>query len=173
MYAIPRPSVSHPQPLNLSMLCPLFLHHSNTPQFYSTSTLWSQTLNAPLYISSADRPWFFGPVPSPTISSSTDAPLPPSPPSFSAALGPHLLTKTHTEIVPNVTAVICGGHFDGSMCLHWEKKLFVADTLMTIPVCCVVSCHVTLRYRRVVSPCPLPLPLLSPWIRLNCVAQLL
>ena len=36
--------------------------------------------------------------------------------------------------MPGVTAVKAGGHFDGSLVLHWEKKLFVADTLMAVPV---------------------------------------
>ena len=38
-----------------------------------------------------------------------------------------------TEILPGVTAIQAGGHFDGSMFLHWEKKLFTADTIMTTP----------------------------------------
>ncbi|KAJ4287930.1 hypothetical protein N0V90_011945 [Kalmusia sp. IMI 367209] len=38
-----------------------------------------------------------------------------------------------TEIMPGVTAIQAGGHFDGSMVLHWEKKLFIADTMMSVP----------------------------------------
>ncbi len=38
------------------------------------------------------------------------------------------------EIVEGVTAVKAGGHFDGSLVLHWEDKLFIADTLVTVPV---------------------------------------
>lgn len=26
-----------------------------------------------------------------------------------------------------------GGHFDGSSFLHWEQKLFIADTMMSVP----------------------------------------
>ena len=38
-------------------------------------------------------------------------------------------------IVPGVTAIKAGGHFDGSLVLHWEKKLFIADTLMVTREC--------------------------------------
>lgn len=38
------------------------------------------------------------------------------------------------EIVVGVTAVKLGGHFDGSLVLHWESKLYIADTLVTVPV---------------------------------------
>lgn len=38
------------------------------------------------------------------------------------------------KIVEGVTAVKTGGHFDGSLVLHWEEKLFIADTLVTVPV---------------------------------------
>ena len=41
---------------------------------------------------------------------------------------------TGRNIVPNVTAVKLGGHFPGSLVLHWEQKLFVADTLLIVPV---------------------------------------
>lgn len=27
-----------------------------------------------------------------------------------------------------------GGHFPGSLVLHWDKKLFIADSLVTAPV---------------------------------------
>jgi glyoxylase-like metal-dependent hydrolase (beta-lactamase superfamily II) len=33
-----------------------------------------------------------------------------------------------------VRAIQCGGHFDGSLVLLWEKKLFIADTIMSVPV---------------------------------------
>ena len=38
------------------------------------------------------------------------------------------------EIVKGVTAVKLGGHFPGSLVLHWENKLFIADTFVTVPV---------------------------------------
>lgn len=45
-----------------------------------------------------------------------------------------LFTESAKEIVPGVTAIRCGGHFEGSLCLHWDGRLFIADTLVTIPV---------------------------------------
>ena len=42
-------------------------------------------------------------------------------------------------VVDGVTAVKVGGHFEGSLVLHWEKKLFVADSLVTAPVCVLFS----------------------------------
>lgn len=46
-----------------------------------------------------------------------------------------LLEQQYTEIVPGVTAAICGGHFDGSLVLHSEhhKALFVADAILAVP----------------------------------------
>ena len=38
------------------------------------------------------------------------------------------------RILPGVTAIKTGGHFPGSLVLHWEKKLFIADTIVTVPV---------------------------------------
>ena len=48
------------------------------------------------------------------------------------------------EVVPGVNAVKLGGHFPGSLVLHWENKLFIADTFITVPVsqssCTVFLC---------------------------------
>ncbi len=41
---------------------------------------------------------------------------------------------TGEEVVRGVTAVKTGGHFRGSLVLHWEGKLFIADTIVTVPV---------------------------------------
>ena len=38
------------------------------------------------------------------------------------------------EIAEGVTAIKCGGHFPGSLVLHWENKLFIADTIKIIAV---------------------------------------
>ena len=37
-------------------------------------------------------------------------------------------------VLPGLTAIKTGGHFPGSLVLHWEKKLFIADTIVTVPV---------------------------------------
>lgn len=62
-----------------------------------------------------------------------------------------LLTEPVEEIVPGMMAVQCGGHFPGSMVLHWEKHLFIADTFINVPV----------------SPPPLPPPLVHTDNRLD------
>jgi glyoxylase-like metal-dependent hydrolase (beta-lactamase superfamily II) len=36
--------------------------------------------------------------------------------------------------VPGVTAIKVGGHFEGSMVLHWDNHLFIADTFVNVPV---------------------------------------
>jgi glyoxylase-like metal-dependent hydrolase (beta-lactamase superfamily II) len=36
--------------------------------------------------------------------------------------------------VPGVTAIKVGGHFEGSMVLHWDGHLFIADTFVNVPV---------------------------------------
>ena len=47
----------------------------------------------------------------------------------------HRFIKGATEtIVDGVTAIKTGGHFDGSLVLHWEDKLFIADSMITVPV---------------------------------------
>lgn len=33
-----------------------------------------------------------------------------------------------------VTAIKVGGHFEGSMVLHWDGHLFIADTFVNVPV---------------------------------------
>jgi glyoxylase-like metal-dependent hydrolase (beta-lactamase superfamily II) len=84
------------------------------PHFYTTWADWSTTFNCPVYMSKADSSWA-------NRASDPKADL-------------KLLTEMHTEISRGVTAVRCGGHFDGSMVLHWDGMLFVADTLFTIAV---------------------------------------
>ena len=38
------------------------------------------------------------------------------------------------EVVRGLTAVKTGGHFKGSLVLYWEGRLFIADTIVTVPV---------------------------------------
>ncbi len=37
-------------------------------------------------------------------------------------------------VVEGVRAIKTGGHFRGSLVLHWEGRLFIADTIVTVPV---------------------------------------
>lgn len=50
-----------------------------------------------------------------------------------------------------VKAIKVGGHFPGSLVLLWEKKLFVADSLVTTPV----RSHNNEK-KKTLTPLPLP-----------------
>lgn len=88
------------------------------PHFYTTWADWSATFNVPVFLASADKEW---------LNRRRD----------NANL--QLLTETHNEILPGMTAIIAGGHFPGSMALHTAvpntkvPSLFHADTIHTIP----------------------------------------
>ena len=56
---------------------------------------------------------------------------PPTPQTLRLIEGP---SGTTVEVLPGVTAIKAGGHFPGSLVLHWERKLFIADTIVTVPV---------------------------------------
>jgi hypothetical protein len=49
-----------------------------------------------------------------------------------------LLRETYTSILvggkqSGLNAILAGGHFPGSLLLHWEKHLFIADTIFPAP----------------------------------------
>ncbi|KAL1310700.1 hypothetical protein AAFC00_000959 [Neodothiora populina] len=90
-------------------LCAIVISH---PHFYTTHLTWSSVFSCPVYIHSADREWL-----SRKDSKNTRR---------------YISDATH-EILPGVTAIQCGGHFPGSMVLHWEKHLFIADTFINVP----------------------------------------
>lgn len=81
------------------------------PHFYTTHLEWAKTFNCPVYTSLADQEWL----------------------SRKDPYGLRKLIEGNTKIVEGVTAVQCGGHFDGSLVLHWDGKLFIADTMMSVP----------------------------------------
>lgn len=82
------------------------------PHFYTTHLEWAAQFNCPVYIASDDAEWL----------------------SREDRKGVRRWIKGTSEIIPGVTAIQCGGHFDGSGVLHWENKLFIADTMMSVPV---------------------------------------
>lgn len=52
-----------------------------------------------------------------------------------------LIREDYATILPGITAIKCGGHFPGSLVLHWTEYqgiLFIADTIVTVPVCSFV-----------------------------------
>jgi hypothetical protein len=98
--------------LQISQLGGVKLIVISHPHFYTTWADWSATFQCPVYVSGVDAGW---------ANRTTDP---------QADL--RRLTERATELLPGVTAITCGGHFDGSLVLHWERLLFVADTLLTI-----------------------------------------
>lgn len=88
------------------------------PHFYTTWADWSTTFNVPVFLAAADEEWLNRRPEKANL---------------------RLLTKTHNEIIPGVTAIVAGGHFPGSMALHTDRpntkvpSLFHADTIYTVP----------------------------------------
>ena len=83
------------------------------PHYYSTWSDWSRTFACPVYVGAPDTIWL----------ERVDSP--------GAELRP--LKDLYTPILPGsgITAIVAGGHFDGSALLHWEGTLFIADTIFT------------------------------------------
>ncbi|HEY3208726.1 MAG TPA: hypothetical protein VGL18_02905 [Actinomycetota bacterium] len=86
------------------------------PHFYGVMVEWSQAFDdAPIYIPEADKEWVRRPNPA----------IRP----WSGAI----------QVLPGLTLVQCGGHFDGSAVLHWNDgaegkgALLVGDTLTVVP----------------------------------------
>ncbi|KAF4988986.1 hypothetical protein FGRMN_9422 [Fusarium graminum] len=79
------------------------------PHFYSTHVQWARAFGCPVYLSSEDKTW--------TALSSTHQVF---------------LTEPSTPIQnTGATAIKLGGHFPGSLVLHYKSRLLIADTLMT------------------------------------------
>lgn len=82
------------------------------PHFYTTHLEWARIFDCPVYLCKDDSEWL----------------------NCEDKHGVRKFVSGATEILPGVTAIQAGGHFDGSMFLHWENKLFIADTMMSVPV---------------------------------------
>ena len=87
------------------------------PHYYTTYADWAQAFDCPVYISADDQEWMCQKPPTPQTLQFIDGPA-----------------GTSKQVLPGVTAIKPGGHFPGSLVLHWEKKLFIADTIVTVPV---------------------------------------
>ncbi|MCJ1331077.1 hypothetical protein MMC10_007764 [Thelotrema lepadinum] len=82
------------------------------PHFYTTHVDWSVAFDCPVYTSAEDAIWLHR---------------------TNAAGVDRRLIRSATEIVlEGVTAIKTGGHFDGSLVLHWDTDLFIADSLFTV-----------------------------------------
>ncbi|KAH7003048.1 beta-lactamase-like protein [Fusarium venenatum] len=79
------------------------------PHFYSTHVQWARAFACPVYIAAEDKSWT-------TFESEHQV----------------ALTESSTPILDTgATAIKLGGHFPGSLVLHYKSRLFIADTLMT------------------------------------------
>ena len=89
------------------------------PHFYTTWPDWVSTFNCPIYLAAPDQEWLNRKTP--------------------ANVALRFLTDTRTTLAPGVTAIIAGGHFNGSMMLHVAEpalkvsSLFHADTIFDVP----------------------------------------
>jgi len=86
------------------------------PHFYGASVEWSRAFGGtPIYIPVADKEWVQYPDPAVTLWEGT------------------------REVLPGLTLVQCGGHFEGSAVLHWAAgadgagALLVGDTITVVP----------------------------------------
>ena len=83
------------------------------PHFYTTHLEWARIFSCPVYVAIEDEKWL----------------------NRADHEGIRKFIRDPTmQILPGVTAIKTGGHFDGSMVLHWNNKLFIADSLFTVPV---------------------------------------
>lgn len=87
------------------------------PHYYTTYVEWALIFNCPIYISDDDQEWLCRKPPLSNILRFITGAVP-----------------ARQEISKGVTVIKMGGHFPGSLVLHWEKKLFIADTIVTVPV---------------------------------------
>jgi glyoxylase-like metal-dependent hydrolase (beta-lactamase superfamily II) len=85
------------------------------PHFHSASVEWSRTFGGiPIYIHSDNRQWVMRPDPA------------------------IVLWEGETRsILPDVTLIRCGGHFEGSAVCHWARhgqpnRLMVGDTMQVV-----------------------------------------
>ncbi|OQE26659.1 hypothetical protein PENSTE_c005G02809 [Penicillium steckii] len=86
------------------------------PHYYTTYVTWARHFKCPVYVSIEDMSWMTR-----QIVSDVDR---------------HLIRESYATIIPGITAIKCGGHFPGSLVLHWTEDhgiLFIADTIVTVP----------------------------------------
>ena len=119
------------------------------PHYYTTYVEWWEAFKCPIYVGSDDQEWLCRKPP-------------PSKDVLRFIQGP---AGCREEIVKGVTAIKTGGHFPGSLVLHWGQRLFIADTIVTVPVCFIIfrfSLHdigfeyILTRFKSAYTPHPRP-----------------
>jgi glyoxylase-like metal-dependent hydrolase (beta-lactamase superfamily II) len=86
------------------------------PHYYTSMVEWSHAFDAPIYLHAADREWVMRPDPSITF-----------------------WEGETRELLPGVTLIRCGGHFEGGTVLHWAEGaegrgvLLSGDILQVVP----------------------------------------
>ncbi|KAF1812402.1 hypothetical protein P152DRAFT_34692 [Eremomyces bilateralis CBS 781.70] len=83
------------------------------PHYYSTHLEWAKRFNCPVYLAEEDKEWICRDEDPDNVR--------------------RFITRETETILPGVTAIKAGGHFPGSLLLHWENKLLIADTVMATP----------------------------------------
>lgn len=83
------------------------------PHYYTTHLDWAKTFKCPVYFSKDDAEW--------VCRKDQEG-------------WRKLFEGGESEVIEGVRAIKVGGHFPGSLVLLWERRLFVADSLVTVPV---------------------------------------
>lgn len=83
------------------------------PHYYTTHLDWAKPFDCPVYMAKEDEEWL----------------------NRADSEGRRKLFSSASEkILDGITAVKAGGHFPGSLVLHWKNKLLIADSFVTTPV---------------------------------------
>lgn len=84
------------------------------PHFYATALTWAQALDTPVYASSVDRGWWMRKIDDQVANKYLN-----------------LYDTPQHQLAPGLTLVRCGGHFDGSAVLHWDRAKAVGPKSFT------------------------------------------
>lgn len=87
------------------------------PHYYGTYADWAITFHCPVYIGAPDKGWL----------ERLETP------DLNVCFLDQLYTPISEVEGSGLTAILAGGHFPGSLLFHWDQKLFLADTIVTVP----------------------------------------
>lgn len=109
------------------------------PHYYSAMVEWAHAFGAPIYLHAGDREWVMRPDPA-----------------------VQFWEGERKQLVPGVTLVHCGGHFAGSVALHWAQGAGGRGALLTGDTIYVVQDR---RYVSFMRSFPNLIPLAAPAVR--------